>query len=94
MLDARILKHAVESQVMLVTPEANFAIATKPSSNVLVKLVDKCGLYHFGLLGCCSSPHGRVLGITRDADFRAIGVNCASAVAIGTAMDRNTTRGD
>lgn len=50
--------------------------------------MDKSGLYHFGLLGCCSSPNGRVLGIARESDFGTIAVG-ASAVAFGTAMDRD-----
>lgn len=82
-----------KGQVMSV-PRGKFRTRDQKLVDVLVKLVDECGLYHFGLLGCSSSPNGRVLGITGNPDFGAIGVDCAGPVAIGTAVNRHSTRGD
>lgn len=63
-------------------------------ADILVELVDECGLYHFGLLGCSSSPNGGGLGITCDSDFGAIGIDCAGTVALRTAVDSNAASCD
>lgn len=63
-----------------------------PERAVLVELMNKGSLYHFRLLGCSSSPNGRVWGITRVPELSTVGTHCAP-VAIGATMDSHPRRG-
>lgn len=84
MLNTGVLEHTARELALL--------RMENDGKGALVELVNESSLYHFWLLRCSCGTNSLVGRIARVSSFRAIGVDCAAPVTIGTAVNRRAPR--